>query len=74
VKGAMRDESYGTTDWDTDGQWQGEEWWPARDPFGDFRRFNPSDIHQCFVGKDILLQGDASIRQIYLRLSEYAIV
>ena len=33
--------------------------------------FTPEEIHQCFIGKRIVFQGDSMIRQIMTRLVFY---
>ena len=43
----------------------------ASPPNKTYHFFTPEDIHRCFAGKRIVMQGDSMIRQVYSRLINY---
>lgn len=59
------------TSWDFDGEWRDPLWVPNTRTSKLYRFFTPSDARQCLRGKRILIEGDALLRQLFMRLIQF---
>ncbi|EJD42151.1 hypothetical protein AURDEDRAFT_168706 [Auricularia subglabra TFB-10046 SS5] len=61
-------------DWDRPGRWIGDLWHPygsVQAPENEYHFFTPEEVHQCFISKRVMLQGDSMVRQLFSRVVQY---